>query len=244
MAISEISNNATPAVVGDNTATTGGPALHHPKQETAGVYGHSKRGHGVVGITDKSTIFSGVYGEGVNGVTGVSENGTGIEGYGTGPNGVGVFGQGGENTPAIVGNTTSATQPGVLGQNSGPGPGVVGTSNNEAGVRGKSLYGTGVVGIGGTFAAESVGKVRIQGDVAVSGDVILATGAFAQGEDNMMADNTVAEISLAQKLAEIDARTQRIEDALYSLARMTAHLPDGRALVNVVATIEAKVNQL
>jgi hypothetical protein len=116
----------------------------------------------------------------------------------------------------------------------------MGNNNRQGpGVLGQSTQGTGVVGIGGTFAAEFVGRVRVQGDIAVSGDVILATAALADEEDN-----AVAEISLAQKLADIDERTQKIENMLKGLVRMTARLPDGRTLVNVVGTIEAKVNQL
>jgi len=59
-----------------------------------------------------------------------------------------------------------------------------------------------------------------------------------------MTNDTSVKISLAQKLAGIEARTKRIEDALNSLVRMVARLPDGRTLVNVIGTIEAKVSQL
>jgi hypothetical protein len=197
-------------------------------------------------------------------------NGHGVEGFGTGPNGTGVFGQGGVNKPAIFGNGLSPTQPGVLGRNVRGGPGVVG----------QSAQGTGIVGIGGTFAAEFVGKVR------VTGDIILATAAFAQGEEYAVAepegnamsseaeaqgeeyavaepegnamsseaevnssvgageDSALAEISLAQKLAEIDARTKRIDTILTSLFRKTAQMPDGRTLVGVIGTIEAKIDRL
>jgi hypothetical protein len=177
MAIGEVSNNATPAVAGDNTGTTGGPFGHHPKQDSAGVFGHSNVGYGVVGITAARGAFSGVYGEGgATGVTGQSENGQGVAGYGTGPNGIGVFGQGGENNPAIYGNTISATQPGVWGQNNGRGPGVVGKSNNDVGVKGEGNVG--VIGIGGgwigvygeTSAPASVGSAGVWGDGKDSGD--------------------------------------------------------------------------
>ena len=254
------SNSAIPAMTGDNTATTGGPFGHHPKQETAGVFGHSKRGHGVVGTTDDGAVFAGVLGIGTGvGVTGQSPgNGTGVQGFADGENGMGVFGQGGR--AGVVGNTISAQNPGVLGINGGNGPGILGTSIHEAGVRGTSQQGTGVVGIGGTFAAEFVGKVRVQGDIAVSGDVILTTahtaGALAtEHPDNKAAavpatpaeqggEKAVTEISLAQKLADIDARTQRLETMLNGLIRATARVPDGRTLINVVGTIENKVNQL
>jgi hypothetical protein len=54
----------------------------------------------------------------------------------------------------------------------------------------------------------------------------------------------VAQISLAQKLAEIDARTQKIEDLLVGLTQMTARHQDGRSLINVVSAIENKLNAL
>ena len=249
MTISEVSNTATPAIAGDNKATTGGPKGSRPPQTCAAVFGQSKVGHGVVGRSD-NVVAAGVFGHGASvGIKGTSVNGHGVEGFGTGPNGTGVFGQGGVNKPAIFGNGLSPTQPGVLGRNVRGGPGVVG----------QSAQGTGIVGIGGTFAAEFVGKVR------VTGDIILATAAFAQGEEYAVAepegnamsseaevnssvgageDSALAEISLAQKLAEIDARTKRIDTILTSLFRKTAQMPDGRTLVGVIGTIEAKIDRL
>jgi hypothetical protein len=51
----------------------------------------------------------------------------------------------------------------------------------------------------------------------------------------------VAGISLAQKLADIDARTKSIETLL---SRSVARLPDGCTLINVVANIERLVRKL
>jgi hypothetical protein len=54
----------------------------------------------------------------------------------------------------------------------------------------------------------------------------------------------VAQISLSQKLADLDERTRRIEDLLIGLTAMTARHPDGRSLINVISTIENKVKSL
>ncbi|MEX2693374.1 hypothetical protein [Rhizobium mongolense] len=181
MAINESSSDKTPTITGENTFTQTGGGLHRVElRDGAGVVGYSKNRQGVVGITD-GTGFAGVYGKGKSeGVIGSAENGFGVCGYGTGPNGIGVFGQGGENMAAIVGNTLSASQPGILGQNNGTGPGVEGHSKNEAGVRGVSTQGTGIVGIGGAFAAQFVGTVQVQGNITVSGDVVLSGADYAE----------------------------------------------------------------
>jgi hypothetical protein len=89
----------------------------------------------------------------------------------------------------------AASRPAVLGENTGTGPGITGTSNNEAGVRGTSLHGTGVVGIGGAFAAQFVGTVQVKGDISVSGDVVLSGADYAEGlstrDINIEAGNVV-----------------------------------------------------
>jgi hypothetical protein len=184
MAFQENSADKTPAITGENTFVQTGGGLHRVElRDGAGVVGHSTRRHGVIGIAD-SAGFSGVYGKGESeGVTGTTTNGTGVFGYSTGPNGIGVKGQGGDNNAGIYGSTLSASRPGVWGQNNGTGPGVEGHSNNEAGVRGVSTHGTGVVGIGGSFAGEFVGKVRVQGDIEVSGDIRLMNADCAEDFD-------------------------------------------------------------
>jgi hypothetical protein len=65
-------------------------------------------------------------------------------------------------------------------QNDGTGPGIEGHCIDDAGVRGTSANGTGIVGIGGAYAAEFVGTVRVQGDIAVAGDVVLTGGDYAE----------------------------------------------------------------
>jgi hypothetical protein len=54
----------------------------------------------------------------------------------------------------------------------------------------------------------------------------------------------MADISLRQmaaSIAAIDARTANIDQNLDALIRMTARAPDGRTLINLVATILADV---
>jgi hypothetical protein len=137
-----------------------GVAGANDKGNGNGVYGRSAKSDGVIGITT---------GNGKAGVAGVCDSG----------NGNGVYGRS-KTQHGVLGITSSASRPGVLGQNDGTGPGVEGHSKNEAGVRGVSTHGTGVVGIGGTFAAEFVGHVRVQGNIGISGDVILSGADYAE----------------------------------------------------------------
>ncbi|MFB7669684.1 hypothetical protein ACFC1R_38290 [Kitasatospora sp. NPDC056138] len=89
------------------------------------------------------------------------------------PNHGGVVGSNDSNGPQAAG---------VFGISSGSGPGVVGQSEHEAGVRGTSTQGTGVVGIGGTFAAQFAGKVQVQGDIEITAghDLILDGADYAE----------------------------------------------------------------
>jgi len=177
MALTENSDNATPAVVGRNTATSGNPFDN--RTETAGVVGQSQRGHGVVGITTAPAECAGVWGEGIHvGVHGQTENGEAVRAWASGPNGLGVFGQG--DGGGVFGNSSSDKNAGVTGRNVGNGSGVVGLSLHNAGVFGRSEQAIGIVGEGGDAAALFRGTVRVEGDITVSGDVVLSGADYAE----------------------------------------------------------------
>lgn len=175
------STDLNAAVSGQNTSKVF-PTEHAPKTTGAAVVGQAEAGHGVVGISNSSgDVGVGVYGTSpLIGVMGESGNGIGVAGFATGVNGKGVQGQGGANGDGVAGNTVSDTAAGVRGQNSGGGDGVVGQCEHSAGVRGISTHGTGIVGEGGTFAAQFVGTVQVQGDMTLSGDIFLSGADYAE----------------------------------------------------------------
>jgi hypothetical protein len=82
----------------------------------------------------------------------------------------GVYGQ--SDNQGVMGLTTSNSGTGVYGGNVGK------TAPNGFGVRGETTGGVGVQGqsFGPGLAGKFIGKVRIEGDVEVTGDVILLGG--------------------------------------------------------------------
>jgi len=135
-----------------------------------GVFGESLQGEGVRGMAhspNHAAVVGGNTSSG-QGVFGESAQGEGVRGVGHSP-----------NHAAVVGSNDSSA-PGVFGLNTGNGPGVVGQCDHEAAVRGTSQFGTGIVGIGGSFAAQFIGTVQVQGDIKVTGDVILNGQDYAE----------------------------------------------------------------
>jgi hypothetical protein len=174
------SSDSNPGVFGESTQGDGVRGTAHSDNHGGvvgtnestgqGVFGESAQGEGVRGMAHtpdhgavvgtNSSSGAGVYGE--------NAQGEAVRGVGHSPVHGAVVGSNDNNAPA------------VHGINSGNGPGVVGESQHGAGVRGTSQHGTGLVGIGGTFAAELIGAVRVQGDISVSGDVVLAGADYAE----------------------------------------------------------------
>jgi hypothetical protein len=124
-------------------------------QQFEGVRGtsHSEHHGGVVGINDNQSDIN----ANRTGVFGLSVKGEGVRGASSSPSFAGVVG------------TNDTSGQGVFGF-SAFGPGVVGQCEHEAGVRGTSTNGTGVVGIGGTFAAQFVGTVEVTGNLTIDKD--------------------------------------------------------------------------
>lgn len=155
---------------------TGGPSLVPglPGVRGIGVLGTTTdaEGYGVWG--QNTSHGDGVFGTGAgNGVHGQSASATdsGVWGENTGA-GVGVAGSavrgdgvfGTSQTNGIHGRSASATDSGVWGENTGAGFGVAGSSISGPGVLGQSQTGN---------AGEFRGNVSVQGDLNVTGDVLL-----------------------------------------------------------------------
>lgn len=128
----------------------------------------------VQGVTDATNNAKyGVYGEsdaGI-GVLGGSQSGAGVAGYSaTGP---GAYGTSGSGT-GVQGDSSSGD--GVQGQSgSGAHAGVSGNNSDGGyGLYGNSAAGIGVYAKGGNLAAQFVGDVAADGDIQVTGDVVLA----------------------------------------------------------------------
>ncbi|MFF6773622.1 hypothetical protein ACFY8W_08660 [Streptomyces sp. NPDC012637] len=142
-------------VAGLSSSTTGGAGIYGSNTNGGpGVIGESRNWMGVYGKTDSTTGGAGVMGEGVEGGPGV---------IGKSRHWHGVYGETG--SPAATGAA------GVWGENKADGSGVVGQSVNGAGVFGTSKHGP-----AGVFQ----GKVVVNGDVEVTGDIRLVGGDLAE----------------------------------------------------------------
>lgn len=119
-----------------------------------GVIGESSNWMGVYGKTDSTTGGAGVMGEGVAGGPGV---------IGKSLHWHGVYGE--TSSPAATGAAA------VWGENKADGSGVVGQSLNGVGVFGTSKHGP-----AGVFQ----GKVAVNGDLEVTGDIRLVGGDLAE----------------------------------------------------------------
>ncbi|MFD5088029.1 hypothetical protein ACFWOG_36065 [Kitasatospora sp. NPDC058406] len=178
-----------------------GPGVEGSSGKHTGVYGHSETGRGVegyandnYGVYGQANRFPGVRGTSTGGGRGVegwsttnaglwghSDQGNGVEGFSDGGNGVGVFGSG---RRGVVGH--SDTYQGVFGW-SRENAGVVGESEHMHAVFGIS-HGSNSAGVYGTndrggFAASFDGRVGVQGDLSVTGDVFLAGADVAEEFD-------------------------------------------------------------
>ncbi|WP_432140166.1 hypothetical protein [Streptomyces sp. bgisy154] len=167
--VSATSNGpGVPAVRADGLNTADGVQGFSKNADRAGIIGVNTDGVGVKGV---STNNDGVLGRSTNkhraAVIGVNTAGVGAKGVSTSHDGV-------------QGLTSGASRAGVVGTNSGSGPGVLGQSKHEAGVRGTSTNGTGVVGEGGTWAAQFVGNVQAIGNVEVTGELTLPGADYAE----------------------------------------------------------------
>ncbi|MEU7606179.1 hypothetical protein AB0B78_37430 [Streptomyces sp. NPDC040724] len=142
-------------VAGISASETGG----------AGVFGTSTAGG--PGVIGESTAWMGVYGK-----TDSTTGGAGVMGEGVG-GGPGVIGKS-AHWHGVYGETSAAASTGaaaVWGANKADGSGVVGQSVNGAGIFATSENGA---------AAVFHGKVEIQGDLEVSGDIRLLGGDLAE----------------------------------------------------------------
>ncbi|MFD8781742.1 hypothetical protein [Kitasatospora sp. NPDC059599] len=146
-----------PAVRGDGLTTADGVEGFSQNVDRSGVIGVNTDGVGVKGV---STSHDGVEGFSKNvdrsGVIGVNTDGVGVKGVSTSHDGVEGF-------------TSDQHRAGVVGTNTGLGPGVLGQCDHEAGVRALSKLGTGLVAEGGSFAAQFVGTVQVNGELELTG---------------------------------------------------------------------------
>jgi len=152
--------------IADDPAQNAGPGVFG-QSNAAGVWGESKTWHGVFGHTESTTGGHGVSGEGPVGVAGV------------GHTWIGVYGE----TRA----DRSAGASGVLGEGKDGGVGVKGHASGQGipGVAGYNLANTGP----GVFGQGSPAGL-FQGDVVVTGDLILEGADYA--EAMTVGDTTVA----------------------------------------------------
>jgi hypothetical protein len=96
----------------------------------------------------------------------------------------------------------------------------------------------------------SVKHLRAEGnvdaqDVHVKGDVIVSNTdiSIRQMAQTLAAIDARTE-QMAQTLAAIDDKLDDLKERIDTFRSMTARMPDGRTLINVIGTIEDKVNSL
>ena len=198
MTVNETSNSSSSAAV-NATNTAGGPAMWATSAHGRGVvavsedgvplWGETKNGRAVVGAVDSDG--TGVWGETQTGraVVGVVDAGAGTGVWGETTNGTGVIGKDNAGGDGVVGEGRR----GVVGR-SPTYQGVYGWSDQNAGVVAESqrfhaLYGVshgqnnaGVFAYndGGGWAASFQGRVHVEGDLTVSGDVVLTNADCAE----------------------------------------------------------------
>jgi hypothetical protein len=176
-------SSTVPGVTGTNSSPSAGVIVlgaPQPTGESAAVLGNSQYGVGVHGISGEgseagpNTGGSGVFGEhtgGGNGVYGTSVSGNAVAGKSTTGN-AGWF----ENTQTgngVQGTTSDSNSSGVIGVNNVGGNGVYGTSVSGNAVAGKSTKGN-----AGWFD----GPVYVNGNVDVTGDVVLSAVSASGGD--------------------------------------------------------------
>lgn len=157
----------------------GASVVQNADNKTA-IYGKGT-GAGSVGLYGESPLFTGVYGKGYNGVTGVSSVPGAVATYGEhqGSNGYGVYGRAadgygttGESTNSVGVNGRSVASYGVLGEST-ESLGIYGKSVESYGVYGESATSVGVYGKGtadyGVYGAS-------QNSSGVLGDSVNAEG--------------------------------------------------------------------
>lgn len=160
------------AVFGEHTAgqaavigqSANGRGLLGVSEAGQGVWGHSVSSAGVVGVTKTGWAVQGESETGY-GVVGISQQSAGVRGTssaGRGTEGVSADSEG------VVGFSTNGN--GVLGQADGAGTGLVGTSRSGIGVFGQ-----------GDPAGFFKGKVFVDGNIEVTGDLLLAGADYAEG---------------------------------------------------------------
>jgi hypothetical protein len=173
------SNDGTPAVSGEHSG--GG----------VGVFGKSKGFNGVLGRSDENA-----------GVSGVSEKFAGVWAESHGDGHAGVFGIS-HHGPGVVGESNAENHAGVWGKGS-KWSGVVGTSVDQTGVSGVSEKFVGIwaetkaANHAALFAvARPPGKLagRFEGDVEVTGDLILTGADVAEQFDVTPCEDDVDAVS-------------------------------------------------
>ncbi len=160
---------------GVESTSSSGAGVSASSNTGIGVRGTSTSSIGVLGTHTSSSDDPGVKGitfSGAFGAVGVQGTvaSTGAGGSPAGPSSAGVRGtNNGEGTDGI----------GVYGSQDGSGTGVYGYTPSGRGVEGYSLSGTGIYGVTGSgFAGFFSGKVQVNGDLTVTGNVSKGGGSF------------------------------------------------------------------
>ena len=142
-----------------------GRGLYGRSTSNYGCYASSESCYGVFGRSDSNDAVFGKSTDGV-GVSGTSENGDGVFGYSNNlGNGVSGWSTNGDGVAGASGGDT--------------GRGVYGSCPEGTGVHGESSYGNGIYGtslLG--YAGKFDGKVHIDGDVVITGNLTKGSGSF------------------------------------------------------------------
>jgi hypothetical protein len=131
-----------------------------------GVWGQNQQAG--VGVSGSSASGDGVFGS--------SASGNGVHAKSAGASGSAVLGENTGGGRGVVGLGTTST--GVFGQ-SNSGTGVMGISISQWGVAGQSTTGDGIYGqtLGTGNAGHFAGKVRVEGDVEITGNLNMINSA-------------------------------------------------------------------
>lgn len=184
------------------TTSDQGIGIHSESQDNYGVFSVSENNHGIYAETHGS-LFSGIYGEGLDksyGVIGSSggdnlsgilgegfNNAYGVRGTAEGKDVSGVLGQGFQESTGVIGESNALNLSGVLGDGLERAIGVKGISVGQKGVRGESESNDGVFG----FTEAEVQEILLPNLIGngtnqhagISGNSIKAYGGFVNSDE-------------------------------------------------------------